>query len=103
MFFFTIANGDDLCVMDFKQGELRNHLADCFRRKQLMPFPHIITPRGHVQNCFPEHHINIYCDCELPEVFDDMIECDGCERWYHQRCVGVASPTVSQKWFCKEC
>ena len=41
---FTIAIGGNLNVMEFKQSELRRHLADHFRGNQLQPFPHIIAP-----------------------------------------------------------
>ena len=79
--------------------ELRKHLEDCFRRKQLMLFSHIITPAADVQQYFPDLQITIYSDYDLPELYDDMIGCDGCNQWYHICCVGVESPTLSQKRF----
>ena len=41
---------------------------------------HCIAPAPYVQQHLLGHEIAIYCDCELPEVFDNMIECDGCDR-----------------------
>ncbi|KXJ67760.1 hypothetical protein RP20_CCG014898 [Aedes albopictus] len=32
-----------------------------------------------------------------------MIACDGCDRWFHIRCVGLTTaPKKDKKWFCKE-
>ena len=88
-FQIILANGDDLPTMQFNQGELRKHLADCFCTKLLQPFPHTTAPA----TCVPalRHDIMIYCDCELPEVLENMVECDGCDQWYHLHCVGVKS------------
>ena len=25
----------------------------------------------------------------MPEVYDDMVQCDECEEWFHLSCVGL--------------
>ena len=80
---------------------MRDHLAECFEKKLLTPFTHS-TP--YVQHGFPlAHEIDLYCDCELPEEYDNMIQCNKCDSWYHFTCVGLKSPTFSSNWFCKTC
>ena len=97
---FTIANGNDLNVMEFKQSELRRHLADLFPQK---PTPTISTYYRSCSLCeaiLPCNQMGIYCDCDLLEVYHNTIQCDVCNQWHHLRCVGVESPNLSQKWFC---
>lgn len=103
--FYIVANGDNICLMEFKQEEMRQHLADCFTNKQLSPFPHTKSRAALMQRPWPGmlHKIDIYCDCDLPEVYDNMIQCDGCDNWFHLRCVGVKSPTLTEKWYCNQC
>lgn len=100
---FIIANGDDLQVMEFEQDKMRQHLAKCFRESKLTPFPHIIRQHAYGNQYFPWREIDIYCDCELPEVYDNMIQCDDCDEWYHLRCFGLKSYNLRDKWYCHHC
>ncbi len=80
---------------------MRTHLAECFRKKQLEPFP---FPAPHVKSPDPSYNIHVYYDCELPEVYDNMIQCDHCDKWFHFCCAGDKAPaTLAQKWFCNTC
>ncbi len=36
--------------MQFRQKEMRTHLAECFRKKQLEPFPFVTSPAPHVKS-----------------------------------------------------
>ncbi len=87
--------------MKFRQKEMRTHLAECFRKKQLESFPFVTSPAPHVKSPDPSYNIHVYCDCDLPEVYDNMIQCDHCDKWFHFCCVGDKAPaTLAQKWFC---
>ena len=30
--------------------------------------------------------IELFCTCQMPEIYDDMVECDTCGDWYHPKC-----------------
>jgi len=62
--------------------QLRN-----FQKKEMMPFPQ--SKKGDHNNYFPGREIELFCSCQMPETYDDMIQCDTCEDWYHLKCVGL--------------
>ena len=66
---------------------MRHHLIKCFQKKEMMPFPQ--SKNGDHHNFFPGKEIELHCTCQMPETYDDMIECDTCEDWYHLKCVGL--------------
>ena len=66
---------------------MRHHLQQCFQKKQMMPFPQ--SKNGNHNRYFPGREIELFCSCQMPETYDDMIECDTCEDWYHLKCVGL--------------
>ena len=89
-----------MSLINFKRRELRQHLADCFSKGELTPFPRETSrPASQKQT----YEIDIYCECELPEVYDNMVQCDGCDKWFHLRCMGLIEYNLSQKWYCKQC
>ena len=49
---------------------------------------------------FPYIQINIYCSCKMPETYDDMVECENCEEWFHVRCV---KGDLTSEWICNYC
>ena len=46
--------------------------------------------------------LELLCPCSLPEVFGDMVACDRCRKWYHNRCCEFAY-NVNTPWFCSAC
>ena len=90
--------------MKFDQAKIRQHLVKCFKNKQFTPFPHTVEPSPFLQSFFPAHSIELFCDCELPEAYDNMVECEKCEKWFHLTCVGLKSiPPPQKEWLCKVC
>ena len=40
----------------------------------------------------------------MPETYDDMVECEECEAWYHLKCVYLKKPlTEDDHWLCVDC
>ena len=66
-FAYHAARGDDLSKIKFHQEKMRQHLVQCFIKKRLEPFSHTMLEKPHTQSFFP------YIDCNMPEVYDDMI------------------------------
>ena len=98
------ALGDDIKDLEFDQAQMRNHLLKCFRKKELVRFP-TTRKRSRHNNHFPYCEIQVFCSCQMPESYGDMIQCDKCERWYHIiRCVGLSSiPQDTELWHCHSC
>ena len=46
-----------------------------------------------------------YCFCKKPDDGTLMIQCDGCDEWFHGRCVGITQGEVItiDKYFCPFC
>ena len=97
-----LALGDDVAKLNFDQAEMRHHLQQCFQKKQMMPF--LQSKNGNHNRYFPGREIELFCSCQMPETYDDMIECDTCEDWYHLKCVALAKfPRKNEQWSCKQC
>lgn len=41
--------------------------------------------------------------CAKPDNWDDMVECEVCEKWFHFRCVGLTSFAPDDPWVCQPC
>ncbi len=93
--------GDSLNTLTLDQQKLRRHLARCFERKKLSRFPKSRqeTPRSEmvwvsvVASCY---------QCTRPDSWNDMVQCDGCDKWYHLKCMHMKKAPVSD-WYCKDC
>ena len=49
----------------------------CFQKKEMQPFP-LTRTAPHHQNYFPFSKIELFCSCQMPETYSDMIECGVC-------------------------
>ena len=80
--------------------KMRQHLVRCFRQRKLSSFPHFIGYKPK-QMHFPFHEIEVFCTCQTPETWDNMVCCDSCGEWYHLRCINLRSMLNSvEQWFC---
>ena len=87
--------------MTFDQATMREHLARCFSRQKLTPFPHSQMNAGILYPRYPYQHVEVFCNCEMPECLDNMIQCDGCEEWFHMSCVELEiPPPETEPWHC---
>lgn len=47
---------------------------------------------------------NIRCGvCKKGPKHDNIVQCDGCDIWYHYKCVGVDSSVMERDWYCPKC
>ena len=90
--------GEKLEEVEFDQSQMRQHLLICFKERRFSAFP-TKWKSGSRSRHFPYREIELYCTCLMPETYrDSMIECEGCELWFHTNCVGVSC--VPQHWYC---
>jgi PHD-finger len=47
--------------------------------------------------------IPVYCICRMPDN-DIMVQCDGCNEWFHITCIGLTEQTIPDgEWSCGTC
>ena len=102
-FAYYMASGDNVEIIEFDQGKMRNHLSDCFKNSKLLPFPQLKECGPRELHRFPFTCVDIFCQCKMPETYGNMIQCDNCDLWYYTKCVIQHSISTSTKWYCKEC
>ena len=111
---FAVAYATEICygrepeVAAFEQSKMKAHLLQCLEKGKLRRFPPACneTKRQRPPKSI-EIHLPLYCYCSMPENYDDMIQCDRCDGWYHKSCVGIKDMTKRQvkqlNWLCIEC
>jgi len=97
----TICYGQDVCMLEFDQSVMRKHLLQCFQSGAMLPFPsHSIAARK--PKIMKEELVEIHCHCRLPYTGSKMVQCDGCQKWFHCNCLHVPVSLMrrSTNWFC---
>ena len=107
---FSIAYAVEVCLgrnpqyAFFDQRKMRQHLYLCLNQGVLKLFPRI---SGHSEELprpsLSSIDITLYCKCKMPESYDDMVCCDGCDKWYHFKCINLRSNHLPKKWICPSC
>ena len=82
------ANGDGLSRLQVYESQI---LLIAFKKVCISPFTYHLDPTPLLQPVSPLM-IDAYSDCDLPEVYDNMIQSD---HWYHLCCcVGVRNHSL---------
>ena len=87
--------------IDFDQATMRNHLVKCFMARKFTPF----TTKKVKRVCSTRIiNIDVFCTCQMPAYYGDMVQCGVCEQWFHVKCVGLQSlPSTAEEWNCLLC
>ena len=98
---YHTAAGDEVGSLTFNSTMIRQHLAQCFEEKRLSRFP---MEKKRVRRA-PSKHVlvEVNCVCKRPDSFEDMVSCDGCDRWWHYSCANVKSVSEDSDWYCNSC
>ena len=69
------------CAQHFEESKIREHLITCLEANRMTPFPKtdIQTHKPKIYNLSIKLHPQ---SCGLPDIFDNMIQCDRCSKWY---------------------
>ena len=110
---FAVANVVEYCINGYNELELhsrswdfdmpncRKHLVSCLESKKFVTFPKIPLLNA-IKMDTDKFSIPLLCPCGLPDIFGDMVACDRCGKWHHQRC--CKSPfNANEAWFCNLC
>ena len=91
----------DLCMREFDQFLMRKHLLLCFQNGAVLPFPpQSIAARK--PKVLKEEVVEIHCHCRLPYTGRKIVQCDGCQKWFHCDCLRAVSPGLirrSTNWY----
>lgn len=42
-------------------------------------------------------------NCSRPVTFDNFVQCDQCDSWWHMLCAGVTESVADRAWTCRNC
>ena len=103
-----ICYGKDPAMATFEQSKMNNHLLQCLQEGKITRFPQTHkAAKGVRQSKSIALYLSLYCYCNMPENYDDMIECDCCKGWFHKSCAGIKCLTSRQvkqlAWLCIKC
>ncbi len=109
---FSIAFALEVCVANnpqhvtFDQSQMRQHLYTSLTKGIIKPFPKLSTATGREGLPRPASKvvsINLYCECRMPEAYDDMVCCDSCDTWFHIKCMNLRINRMPKTWMCNSC
>ena len=84
--------GVDLSKVSFIPMKMREHLSSCMEKKLLTPFPvETKCNTARMEQTFKYINIEVSYECKRPDTYQNMIACDGCDRWLHMECAGLSS------------
>ena len=89
---------ENVSSLKINQKQMRKHLDECLRDNPFKAFPHRSYARRWKKLKYKD--ILLYCNCNMPETFGNMVECELCKGWYHQKCIGY---TCRSHWICNSC
>lgn len=94
----TLASSQDPTQKSYH--DIRQHLHQALLNNNLEEFPSTQTERKPV---YKKIRRDLYCDCRGIDDGSSMIQCDGCENWFHNNCVLGQKKVPRGQWFCKKC
>ena len=107
---YAVAYATALCLgrspsmIQFDENMMRPHLIKCLQDGQFTMFPVRQTRRITIQAA---QCVRAHCICCMPSVDGiDMIECTGCQEWFHVACVAPSSSVLNctnLPWYCEDC
>ena len=98
-----LALGNDPVVVVYDQQQLRAHLLNVLETGSLTEFP-VLKRRRVASRIKKSEKFQLHCYCRLRDDGTKMVCCDGCNQWYHLRCIKIDVNSIdADKWFCKNC
>lgn len=99
-FALSLALGQNPFRITYDPIKLRPHYIECLKNNELTEFP-IISNRCR-RSLGRSENVQVYCTCRRTDYWDS-IQCDKCEKWYHNMCVKNFPKNTKGKWNCEQC
>ena len=78
-----------------------SHWVTSARLRNFTPFPTKKVKRARHTLIM---NIDVFCSCQMPDTYGDMVQCGLCKQWFHIKCVGLHSlPSSAEEWNCSLC
>ncbi|KAL5515784.1 hypothetical protein EMCRGX_G001003 [Ephydatia muelleri] len=74
------ALGHCLEEIEFDQATMRDHLLKCYTTRNLTPFPTKKVKRARHTLIM---NIDVFCSCQMPDTYGDMVQYGLCKQWFH--------------------
>eukprot|EP00731_Ephydatia_muelleri_P025646 Em0017g729a len=74
------ALGHCLEEFEFDQATMRDHLLKCYTTRNITSFPTKKVKRASHTLIM---NIDVFCSCQRPDTYGDMMQCGLCEQWFH--------------------
>jgi hypothetical protein len=93
----SLANNIDPVTILFRQEEMRAHYVQCLEQGKLEPFPVAKARRSPKNPVIEKLQIYSCPTCYRGDDGSSMVQCDGCDLWYHAAC--VESFNSEETWY----
>ena len=82
---------------------MREHILKCIENDEIEMFPKVSKMPKMPCNDPRKIKNKLYCTCKMPDIIDDMIQCERkqCGKWFHKKC--TSNPTIVDNWLCSFC
>ena len=108
----TLCMGEDPHISNYRQEEMRLHLAYCFQGQKMLPFPAPDRPRRlRKERLIHRDTVAVFCTCRMPwDKYNSkngpLVHCQMCKEWFHQQCMNIEQKIVDYptlKYNCNAC
>jgi len=81
--------------LEFDQAKMRSFAKMSHQKTTSIP---TLKKHSFRHNHFPYLEVEVFCNCQMPGTYGDMVQCHECEQWFHMNCVGLCTPP-DDNWF----
>ena len=104
----ALAFGQPPGMYHFAQGDMRQHLYECFEIGRISMFPYMKLRRATESTVKSSEEVPVYCACKMPNLPDTAwIQCSVCRNRFHtESCIdrpSASSLCGKTPWYCSNC
>jgi len=97
----SLLAGENPTELRYDAAALRGHFGACINAGAISPFVSTLEYRHPKVN--HEIEVDVYCICRCPDDGKLMVECEGCQEWFHASCLKLSHLSVKNWKKCASC